>query len=104
ELPGEVAGAVAAAAAQFQHLAHRPVRLAEQPYRERGLLGVLLRRRDQRPPRRQVLVEPVALLLSNHVPILHLLGPQHRSPEAPSRGGTFAPPLNAKRPAMGAGG
>jgi len=60
---------MAAAAAEFQHLAYRPVCLAEQPPRERGLLRVLLWRRNQRPPRRQVLVEPVTGLLRSHASI-----------------------------------
>ena len=63
----QVAGAVPAAAAQFQHLVHRAAGLAEQPRRERGLFGILLRRGDERPPFRQVLVEPVIRL----VPAMH---------------------------------
>jgi hypothetical protein len=48
---------MAAAAAQFQDLANGSRRQAERLYREGGLLRVLLRRGDERPPRRQVLVK-----------------------------------------------
>src|SRR5206468_556137 len=61
-------------------------------------LGVLLRRRDERPPCRQILVEPVTGLLGSHPPILHpwrLPGPPPRTAQPPrnlTRAQSPAPP------------
>jgi hypothetical protein len=54
----QVQRVVAAAAAELEHLPHRDRGRADDVRREGGLLGVLRRRRGQRPPRREVAVEP----------------------------------------------
>ncbi len=62
----EVQRVVAAAAAELEHLAHRDRCRVDDVRREGGLLGVLLRRRDQRPPRGEVAVEPRAARALGH--------------------------------------
>lgn len=57
ESAGQVTGKVPATATQLEH-GLRPAVGCQQVGGEDGLLRVLLRRRDERPPRREIAVEP----------------------------------------------